>query len=978
MKLTSHWISRLNLIAPILLIILLSNATLARVSASPLADRSATYNTGGFTFGSTKQLLPTLPTQDIEPEIKVDLFGDIYITAIEGVPGGVDLWKSADKGNAFTYLGQPDGAQCPTPPTCVNDVGIGGGDDSIDVSSGGYLYVSSLWVGSTTMSSSTNGGFAPWNVNPVATGAPVVDRNWIAAYGPQTVYLSYRQTPGSNVIFVTKSTDAGKTFGAPVATFPATSDVLARRQGNLVVDQYNGNIYTSFRPQELNGHTRAELWFLKSTDGGATWSLSKAYQGPLGTDIGNVFPAMAVDRGGNIHIAFSRCDFNSTTAVSSNCQVWLISSSNQGSTWIDAVRVSNGPDSSTAVLPWIAAGSPGVVDITWYGSPAARPDIAADWHLFFAQTRNALAATPTFNQVQAIPQVVHNEDLCLKGGACGGNRDLAEYFTMTLDPDGNANIAFADDVNNSTFGLGLTWYTKQTSGASAFAPPGGPLPATFAANLMIEPGRTGREPNIKVDSHNQIYIAAIGVSGTGSGPGVWKSSDNGNSFAFKGKITNGPGAHGGDADIITIPSVTQPMTDCVYLSDLGITTIHISKSTDGNTFPPAPVPANEASASADRMWFAYDVVGSTQVLYQVDHELASELVRVSRSVNDGAWLQFNAITDQELVATTLPNTNPGTVFVDKSNHNVYTVFAASTNQTNAMQPPFGKLLNIWDAVSTNNGANYVNYPVFKGLVDSPVTATVPVTTYGTTTGNIFAIGDIDSAGNIYVAWSMNSARTNTFDIWYAFSRDQGKNFYGPIQVSQNVGSQVFPWLVAGSDGRVDIVWYGTSTVGDPNRLPASAQWNVFFAQSANAHDREPVFTQVQAGDHVMHNGAISTGGLTGSADRSLLDFFQVALDRNGMAHIAYADNGNNPGSATANVAYAKQTSGASAGTPPLPAGCQTFPTAVTLSSFSARVEELLRQDLALSGLVLLGAVTLAGGGVWVWRRWQVTSGRVVR
>src|SRR6185369_680039 len=77
----------------------------------------------------------TLLDQDIEPEIKSDIFGNIYVTAIDGVPGGVDLWKSIDKGKTFAYLGHPDGAQdrCGAPPlpTCVG--GVGGGDDSIDV-----------------------------------------------------------------------------------------------------------------------------------------------------------------------------------------------------------------------------------------------------------------------------------------------------------------------------------------------------------------------------------------------------------------------------------------------------------------------------------------------------------------------------------------------------------------------------------------------------------------------------------------------------------------------------------------------------------------------------------------------------------------------------------------------------------------------------------------------------------------------------
>src|SRR2546430_1390799 len=147
------------------------------------ASRTPIYNAGTFTFGQTKQLLPGPPTntlgfQDVEPEIKVDIFGNIYVTAIEGVPAGVDFWKSTDQGASFAYLGQPDGAQCPAGQTCTSDAGVGGGDDSIDVSSGGYLYVSSLWLGKVTMSMSMDGGTGggepgqKWEVNPAGAGGP--------------------------------------------------------------------------------------------------------------------------------------------------------------------------------------------------------------------------------------------------------------------------------------------------------------------------------------------------------------------------------------------------------------------------------------------------------------------------------------------------------------------------------------------------------------------------------------------------------------------------------------------------------------------------------------------------------------------------------------------------------------------------------------------------------------------------------------
>src|SRR5207237_9735656 len=120
--------------------------------------RTVSYVSGGFTFATPVELVkspisPIFFQQDGEPEIHVDNYGDIYVTAINGVPGGTDLWKSTDKGASFVYLGEPDGAQdnCSTLLQCA---GLVGGDDSTDVSPGGYLYVSRLCIGNVRGSTS--------------------------------------------------------------------------------------------------------------------------------------------------------------------------------------------------------------------------------------------------------------------------------------------------------------------------------------------------------------------------------------------------------------------------------------------------------------------------------------------------------------------------------------------------------------------------------------------------------------------------------------------------------------------------------------------------------------------------------------------------------------------------------------------------------------------------------------------------------
>ncbi len=393
---------------------------------APAATRSGIYTAGSFAFSAPQQMTGHPPSNIFyaaaaEPEIKVDLFGNIYITAISGVPGGTDLWKSTDKGATFPYLGQPDGAQdhCATLPECG---GAGGGDDSIALSNGGFLYVSSLWLGSVTMSTSTDGGMggvAPgqaWVVNPAAATIPGDDRQWLAAYGPETVYMSYTDI-GTGTIDFQKSTDSGKTFSAPVQTYPLTSTVLSDVQGNMVVDQYNGNIYICFIPVGASN----QVYIDRSTDGGATWTLRQAYNGPAGTSNVHVFPTMAVDRGGNIHVAFSACGSGNT-----NCQIQLVSSADQGNTWLGAVQVSNGSATATAVEPTISAGSPGVVDITWLGSATATPDVFPNaWHVFFAQTQNAMAASPTFAQNLAETATMHDLDICFNGLACAANPSMS-------------------------------------------------------------------------------------------------------------------------------------------------------------------------------------------------------------------------------------------------------------------------------------------------------------------------------------------------------------------------------------------------------------------------------------------------------------------------------------------------------------------------------------------------------------------------
>jgi len=195
----------------------------------------------------------------------------------------------------------------------------------------------------------------------------------------------------------------------------------------------------------------------RSGDGGSTWTHSLAYAGPLGTSIQNLFPVLAVDHGGNVYGAVS------TQLDGSLMGVYLTKSTDQGSTWSVAQRVS--PTDQSGVFPAITAGDSGRVDLIWIGTSGTQvSDPTNQWNIFFAQSRNADKSAPRWSTGQISTQVMHRGDICNRGLNCnifGGNRDLADFISVTIDADGNANAVWTDDASQSPKAI---MYSKQIGG----------------------------------------------------------------------------------------------------------------------------------------------------------------------------------------------------------------------------------------------------------------------------------------------------------------------------------------------------------------------------------------------------------------------------------------------------------------------------------------------------------------------------------
>ncbi|HEY2803654.1 MAG TPA: hypothetical protein VGJ67_07015, partial [Actinomycetota bacterium] len=199
---------------------------------------------------------------------------------------------------------------------------------------------------------------------------------------------------------------------------------------------------------------------------------------------------------------------------------------------------------------------------------------------------------------------------------------------------------------------------------------------------------------------------------------------------------------------------------------------------------------------------------------------------------------------------------------------------------------------------------------------------------GFMTGGNFPAMTIDRAGNLYAVWEQAPVSAGgtlgNSSLFFSSSTDEGTTWRKPVKIpTGNLTNNVMAWPAAGSNGRVDVAWYGTpaavnTTTGGPqgctNGGPDSVdgRWSLFMNQTLNGTAADPTFTSpILASEHFIHRGSIQTvmGGQCG--DRTLGDFLQVRAGLNGEANISYSDSNNREESSAPHGMYVRQIGGTS-------------------------------------------------------------------
>ncbi len=266
--------------------------------------------------------------------------------------------------------------------TFHDDGGIAGrqnGDPVIVADAAGNFYYAMLSTDANGesnigVSKSTDGGVtfsAPVDASTTANGpSPLFqDKEWIAVdttAGPNggNLYVSWTKFTDANAtIMFTRSTSGGADFSPPIALSDPGSV-----QGSMPAVGPNGEVYVVW----FDGGG-PQLMIKRSDDGGVTFNNPVAGGGavtavsPLpdtvnGNIRANSFPSIAIDAGsGTVYLAFP---MNSPNTLS---DVFIVSSADKGQTWSAPTLVND--DGGTATDQWmpsVAVASNGVVAVMFY------------------------------------------------------------------------------------------------------------------------------------------------------------------------------------------------------------------------------------------------------------------------------------------------------------------------------------------------------------------------------------------------------------------------------------------------------------------------------------------------------------------------------------------------------------------------------------------------------------------------------------
>jgi hypothetical protein len=304
-------------------------------------------------------------TTESEPSLAVH--GDQIVVGFNDSNPTSSFWgysTSSDGGKTFVDRGGISGQQS--------------GDAVLAVDRTGNFYYAMLATDAAGhscigVSKSTDGGVtfgAPVNASTTANGPDPLfqDKEWLTVdntggtFDGNLYVVWTRFTQTTSQIMCVRSTDRGATWSAPLGLSPA-ADV----QGAMPAVGPHGEVYVAWFDGAVPG-----IQLRCSVDGGVTFTNPVPGNNPVqtinpipGTMTGNIradnFPSIAVDpSSGNVYVAYP------SRSGADQANVFLTNSTDGGKTWSAPLRVNDDTTTTDQWMPSVAVASNGVVGVMFY------------------------------------------------------------------------------------------------------------------------------------------------------------------------------------------------------------------------------------------------------------------------------------------------------------------------------------------------------------------------------------------------------------------------------------------------------------------------------------------------------------------------------------------------------------------------------------------------------------------------------------